>query len=212
MVVTSQQPGADGRGKPLTVGVLALQGGVREHAEVLAGLGVDVRLVRRPEHIPGLDALVLPGGESSTMDKLLRLFDMRVPLRAAITDGLPVLGTCAGLILLADRILDAAPGQQQLGGLDVVVRRNAFGAQNQSFETDLQVPAVTDRPVHATFIRGPVVEEVGERAEVLARVADGRVVAVQQGNLVGISFHPEVAGETAFHEHLLRLAEQRRAR
>lgn len=194
------------------VGVLALQGGVREHETVLRRLGADVVLVRRPEHLDGLEALVLPGGESSAIDKLLRIFEIREPLQQLIRDALPVLGTCAGLILLADEIRDAAPGQQQLGGLDVVVRRNAFGAQNQSFETDLDAPDISADPVHAVFIRGPLVESVGERARVIAALEDGRVVAVGQGNLIGLSFHPEVAGEDRFHAKLLELALARRGR
>lgn len=195
----------------LRAGVLALQGDVREHAAVLDRLGADVVLVRRPEHLEGLDAIVLPGGESSAIDKLMRIFELRDPLREALAQGLPALGTCAGLILLADRVLDAAPGQEQLGGLDVTVRRNAFGAQNQSFETDLEVPEVSAEPIHAVFIRGPVVESVGEGARAIGTLPDGRIVAVAQGSLIGISFHPEVAGEDRFHRRLLALAEARRA-
>ncbi|WP_394552256.1 pyridoxal 5'-phosphate synthase glutaminase subunit PdxT [Agromyces sp. MMS24-JH15] len=185
------------------VGVLALQGDFREHARVLAGLGASVSLVRRPEDLDGIDGLVIPGGESSVMDKLARTFGVAGPLRAAIASGLPVYGTCAGLIMIADTLLDAIAGQESLGGLDVVVRRNAFGSQNQSFEVDLDVPALGDEPVHAVFIRGPVVEAVGPKATVLASLADGRVVAVEQGNLLGTSFHPEITGEHRFHEYFL---------
>lgn len=193
------------------VGVLALQGGVREHETVLRRLGADVVLVRRPEHLEGLEAIVLPGGESSAIDKLMRIFDIREPLQQLIASGLPTLGTCAGLILLADAINDAAPGQQQLGGLDVVVRRNAFGAQNQSFEVDLDAPEISEEPVHAVFIRGPLVESVGEQAHVIAALDDGRVVAVGQGNIIGLSFHPEVAGEGRFHAKLIELTVARRS-
>lgn len=187
----------------MTVGVLALQGDFREHASVLRTLGADVALVRRPEELAGVDGLVIPGGESSVMDKLARTFGLAEPLREAIRGGLPVYGTCAGLIMLADSVLDAITGQQSLGGLDVVVRRNAFGSQLQSFETDLDIPELGERPVHAVFIRGPVVESLGPRATALATLADGRVVAVEQGNLLGTSFHPEITGEHRFHEYFL---------
>ena len=185
------------------VGVLALQGDFREHAHVLALLGAEVSLVRRPEELDAIDGLVIPGGESSVMDKLARTFGLQAPLKAAIAAGLPVYGTCAGLIMLADTVLDAIAGQESLGGLDVVVRRNAFGSQNQSFETDLDIPALGEVPVHAVFIRGPVVESVGPAATPLATLADGRVVAVEQGNLLGTSFHPEITGEHRFHEYFL---------
>ncbi|WP_205649497.1 pyridoxal 5'-phosphate synthase glutaminase subunit PdxT [Agromyces sp. LHK192] len=185
------------------VGVLALQGDFREHARVLAALGARVSLVRRPADLDGVDGLVIPGGESSVMDKLARAYGLFEPLRAAIADGLPVYGTCAGLIMLADTVLDAIAGQQSLGGLDVVVRRNAFGSQNQSFETDLEIPALGDPPVHAVFIRGPVVESVGPDATALASLDDGRVVAVEQGDLLGTSFHPEITGERRFHAYFL---------
>jgi len=192
------------------VGVLALQGDVREHARVLDGLGADVVLVKRPEQLDGVGGLVIPGGESSVIDKLSRVFGLREPIRAAIADGMPVYGTCAGLILLADRILDGMPGQQTFGGLDVTVRRNAFGSQVDSFETDLAVdPAVADSAVHAVFIRAPIVEEVGPSAQALSSLADGRVVAVEQGNLLGTSFHPEVTGETRFHEYFLSTVRRR---
>jgi 5'-phosphate synthase pdxT subunit len=182
--------------------VLALQGDVREHARVLTGLGAEVVLVRRPGELADVDGLVLPGGESSVIDKLSRSFGMQQPIRDAIADGLPVYGTCAGLILLADRITGGILGQQTFGGLDVVVARNAFGGQVESFETDLDVEGFDD-PVHAAFIRAPIVEEVGERAHAIAALPDGRVVAVEQGVLLGTAFHPEVSGETRFHERFL---------
>lgn len=185
------------------IGVLALQGDVREHARVLTDLGADVRPVRRPEDLAAVSGLVLPGGESSVIDKLARAFDMREPLQAAIAEGMPVLGTCAGLILLADRLVDGIAGQQTFGGLDVTVRRNAFGGQTESFETELDVPAVGEPPVRATFIRAPVVDDVGPSAEVIARLPDGTVVGVRQGRLVGLSFHPELDDETRFHALLL---------
>lgn len=188
----------------MSVGVLALQGDFREHADVLRSLGSEVTLVRRPEELAGVTGLVIPGGESSVMDKLTRMFGLAEPLRAAVERGMPVYGTCAGLIMLADTVLDAIRGQQSIGGLDISVRRNAFGSQTASFETDLDVPALGDAPVHAVFIRAPVVESVGPRATALATIADGRCVAVEQGNLLGTSFHPEITGEYRFHEYFLQ--------
>jgi len=185
------------------VGVLALQGDFREHLAVLRGLGADARPIRRPEELAGIGGLVIPGGESSVMDKLSRMFGLQEPIRAAVRAGMPMLGTCAGLIMLADRLVDAIEGQQTFGGLDVLVRRNAFGRQTESFEVDLEIPQLGSDPVHTTFIRGPVVEEVGADAAVLASLEDGRVVAVEQGNLLGISFHPELSGEPRLHQRFL---------
>jgi pyridoxal 5'-phosphate synthase pdxT subunit len=185
------------------VGVFALQGDVREHVAVLRDLGADVREVRTPAQLDEVAGLVIPGGESSVMDKLSRLFALQEPLRARIRAGMPVYGTCAGLIMLADRVHDGIDGQQTLGGLDVAVRRNAFGNQLDSFETALDVPVLGVPPVHAVFIRAPVVDEVGPEVEVLARLDDGRIVAVEQGRLLGTSFHPEVSGERRFHERFL---------
>ena len=170
---------------------------------MLRGLGADVVHVRRPEELAQVDGLVIPGGESSVQDKLSRAFGLAQPLKDAIASGLPVYGTCAGLIMLADRIVEGIAGQQTLGGLDVAVRRNAFGSQLDSFETDLDIAVLGGPPVHAVFIRAPIVETVGPRATVLAALADGRVVAVEQGNLVGTSFHPEVTGDTRFHAYFL---------
>lgn len=169
---------------------------------MLERLGALVSLVRRAEELDAVDGLVIPGGESSVIDKLSRSFGLQAPIRAAIAAGLPVYGTCAGLILLADAVLDAAPGQEGFGGLDVVVRRNAFGRQQESFETELDVDGF-DGAVSATFIRAPLIESVGPKARAIARLADGRVVAVAQGALLGTSFHPEVTGETRFHRRLL---------
>ncbi|CAN5297279.1 pyridoxal 5'-phosphate synthase glutaminase subunit PdxT [soil metagenome] len=185
------------------VGVLALQGDFREHIAVLQSLGADARAIRRPEELAQVGGLVIPGGESSVMDKLSRMFGLADPLKDAIRAGLPVYGTCAGLIMLADRVLDAIAGQQSLGGFDISVRRNAFGSQRDSFETDLSIPVLGDPPVHAVFIRAPVVERVGESVVPLATLEDGRVVAVEQGNLLGTSFHPEMTGDTRFHEYFL---------
>ena len=188
----------------MAVGVLALQGDFREHAAVLRSLGADVELVRRPAELARVSGLVIPGGESSVMDKLSRAFGLAEPLREAISAGLPVYGTCAGLIMLADTVLDAIAGQESIGGLDIAVRRNAFGSQIASFETDLDVPVLGEPPVHAVFIRAPIVEVVGPRARALATLADGRCVAVEQGNLLGTSFHPEITGEHRFHDYFLQ--------
>ena len=191
------------------IGVLSLQGDVREHARVLTDLGADVELVRRPIELAAVEGLVIPGGESSVIDKLSRSFGMREPIRGAIAAGMPMYGTCAGLILLADRITDGIAGQQTFGGLDVTVRRNAFGSQVDSFEVDLDVPALGEPPVHAVFIRAPLVEETGDGVERLAVLEDGRIVAVRQGALLGTSFHPEMTGENRFHALFLDMVRDR---
>ncbi|ROQ41067.1 pyridoxal phosphate synthase yaaE subunit [Frondihabitans sp. PhB188] len=187
----------------MRIGVLALQGDFREHLNVVSSLGETAVPVRREAELAEVDGLIIPGGESSVMDKLSRTFGLAEPLKAAIAAGLPVYGTCAGLIMLADRILDGMAGQQTLGGLDVAVRRNAFGSQRDSFEEDLSVPALPGDTVHAVFIRAPVVESVGKRATPLGTLADGRVVAVEQGDLLGTSFHPEMTNDYRFHEYFL---------
>jgi 5'-phosphate synthase pdxT subunit len=192
-----------GSAAPLKIGVLALQGDFREHLAVLRGFGADAVPVRRASELPEIDGLVIPGGESSVMDKLARTFGLRDPLRETIAGGLPVYGTCAGLIMLAADILDGIEGQESLGGLDIDVRRNAFGSQTDSFEVDLDVPVIGEPPLHAVFIRAPVVERVGPAVETLAALDDGRVVAVQQGNLLGTSFHPEMTQDHRFHGYFL---------
>lgn len=197
-----QAPGVDAPAAPV-VGVLALQGDVREHVRILQRLGAEAVLVRRPDDLASVQALVIPGGESTVIDKLSRAFGLQGPLQEAIRNGLPVYGTCAGLILLADRVEGAGVGQESVGGLDVTVRRNAFGGQLDSFETDLVVPVLGESPVRAVFIRAPAIVSVGHDVEVLAALADGTVVAVRQGALLGTSFHPEVDDETRFHELLL---------
>jgi 5'-phosphate synthase pdxT subunit len=187
----------------LRIGVLALQGDFREHLTVLRGFGADAVPLRRASELSEIDGLVIPGGESSVMDKLSRTFGLRDPLRDAIAAGLPVYGTCAGLIMLSSNILDGIDGQESLGGLDIDVRRNAFGSQPDSFEVDLDVPAVGAPPLHAVFIRAPVVERVGAGVTALATLDDGRVVAVEQGNLLGTSFHPEMTEDHRFHSYFL---------
>ncbi len=184
---------------PLRIGVLAVQGDVREHVRVLTELGANAYGVRRPTELAALDGLVIPGGESTTMDKLVRAFDLFEPLRERIAGGMPVYGSCAGMIMLADRVAEPRPGQQTLGGLDITVRRNAFGRQVDSFEEDIPFAGVDGGPMRAVFIRAPWVEDAGDGVDVLARAA-GRIVAVRQGALLATSFHPEVTGDTRVHE------------
>jgi 5'-phosphate synthase pdxT subunit len=199
---------AEGRaaGRPV-VGVLALQGDVREHLAALRDAGAEPVPVRRPEELEALDGIVLPGGESTTIDKLTRIFEVREPLIKRLEAGLPAFGSCAGMILLADRVVDTAPGQQTLGGIDMTVRRNAFGRQVESFEEDLHVAELDGGPVRAVFIRAPWVEELGDGVDVLARVehgpATGRVVAVRQGHLMATSFHPEITGDHRVHRYFV---------
>ncbi len=185
-----------------TIGVLALQGDVREHRAMLERAGARAVAVRRPAELAAVDGIVMPGGESTTMYKLARSFELFEPLRERLREGLPAFGTCAGMIMLADHIEGGIAGQETLGGLDVVVRRNAFGRQVDSFEADLDVTGLDD-PFHALFIRAPWVEKVGQAVEVVARVvsgeAVGRIVAVRQGSLLATSFHPEITGDHRIH-------------
>lgn len=191
------------------VGVLAVQGDVREHLYAVERAGAVGVTVRRPSELEGVDGLIIPGGESTTMDKLVRAFELYEPLRARIAAGLPVYGSCAGMIMLADRIADGRADQQTLGGLDITVRRNAFGRQVDSFEEDLHIRAIGGGPMRAVFIRAPWVEECGPDVEVLAAVeegpAAGRVVAVRQGHLLATSFHPEVTGDHRFHQLFVQM-------
>ncbi|WP_125569980.1 pyridoxal 5'-phosphate synthase glutaminase subunit PdxT [Nocardioides baekrokdamisoli] len=182
---------------PLRIGVLALQGDVREHVRALEASDVEAFGVRRPRELDGLDGLVLPGGESTTIAKLARHFEVLEPLRACIREGLPTFGTCAGMILLADRIVDGTADQETIGGLDVTVRRNAFGRQVDSFEADLEMIGV-DGSVHAVFIRAPWVEQVGDGVKILAAVGE-HPVAIRQGHLMATSFHPEIDGDGRVH-------------
>jgi len=195
-----------------TIGVLAVQGDVREHLRALEGSGVLGTTVRRPTELGALDGLVIPGGESTTMDKLVRAFDLQAPLRARIADGMPVYGSCAGMIMLADRIADARPDQQTLGGLDITVRRNAFGRQVDSFEEDLHIREIGGEPLRAVFIRAPWIEDAGPAVQVLARVehgpAAGRIVAARQGDLLVTSFHPEVTGDHRVHQLFVEIVRQ----
>lgn len=191
------------------IGVLALQGDVREHVAALSLAGAVASRVRRPAELDVVDALVIPGGESTTIGKLLVTFDLLEPLQKRVRDGMPAFGSCAGMILLADRVLDGTSDQVSVGGLDVTVRRNAFGRQVESFEESLVFDGVDDGPVHAVFIRAPWVEELGEDVVPLARITDGqaagKVVAVRQGALLATSFHPELAGDARVHELFVRM-------
>ena len=185
----------------MRVGVLALQGDFREHLFALEECGVTASIVRRPIELAAVDALVLPGGESTAIANLARSFDMFDPLKARIATGMPVYGSCAGMILLADRVLDAAVGQETFGGLDITVRRNAFGRQVDSFETDLEFAGITNPPIRAIFIRAPWVESVGSTVEVLATFE--HAVAVRQGGLLATSFHPELTGDNRIHRFFI---------
>ncbi|RDI50566.1 pyridoxal phosphate synthase yaaE subunit [Nocardia mexicana] len=183
--------------------MLALQGDVREHFHALEACGADPVNVRRESELAAVDALVLPGGESTAISKLLEVFGLLEPLRQRLRDGMPAFGSCAGMILLAAEVLDTRPDARSLSGIDMTVRRNAFGRQVDSFETDLDFAGIDDGPMRAVFIRAPWVERVGDGVEVLAQVpsgpAQGRIVAVRQGGVVATSFHPEVTGDLRVH-------------
>jgi len=189
-------------------GVLALQGAVEEHREALASCGAEPVEVRTPEDLAECDCLIIPGGESTTIGKLLDRFELLEPIRARASQGMPVWGTCAGLILLARDVTAGLPGQPLLGLLDAQVERNAFGRQVDSFEADLDVPALGPEPFPAVFIRAPLPRRLGEGVEVLARHA-GQPVAVRQGSLLGTSFHPELTGDHRFHRYFLSLTNRR---
>jgi 5'-phosphate synthase pdxT subunit len=182
------------------VGVLSLQGDFREHLQAFSRLGIPAIPVKTLSALESVSGLVIPGGESTTIGKLARIFDLFEPIKTSIASGLPVFGTCAGLIMLADEIIDGIEGQETFGGLDVVVQRNAFGNQLDSFEVDLGFEGV-EGLVHAAFIRAPLITMVGAKATVVSSLADGRVVGVRQGNRLGISFHPEVTGEDRIHQY-----------
>ena len=182
------------------VGVLSLQGDFREHLQAFDRLGILAVSVKRRSELDSVSGLVIPGGESTTIGKLARIFDLFEPIRESIANGLPVFGTCAGLIMLADRITDGIVGQETFGGLDVVVQRNAFGNQLDSFEVDLPFKGIEGH-LHAAFIRAPLITEVGSDVDIVARLEDGRIVGVRQANRLGISFHPEVTGEDRVHRY-----------
>ncbi|WP_222853502.1 pyridoxal 5'-phosphate synthase glutaminase subunit PdxT [Fodinicola acaciae] len=194
------------------VGILALQGDVREHAAALAEAGADPVTVRRAGELDGVDGLLIPGGESTTISRLARIFDLTEPIRKRIAAGMPAYGSCAGMIMLADTVLDGRADQESFGGVDMVVRRNAFGRQVDSFSADVPVVGLGEQPVHAVFIRAPWVESVGPGVQVLAQVsggpADGRIVAVRQGSLLATSFHPELTGDRRVHALFVDMVRQ----
>ncbi len=193
--------------KKLHIGVLALQGDFEAHLKMLAELGVEGKAVRLAKHLDDLDGIIIPGGESTTIGKLMVLHGLEEPVQQKIREGFPIWGTCAGLILLARETDNALAGQPLLASMHIRVRRNAFGSQRESFETDLSVPVLGEAPFHAFFIRGPVIESVGPEVEVLATLDDGTIVAVREGALLGTAFHPEVAGDPRFHQYFLRIVQ-----
>src|ERR1700704_409754 len=205
--VAGQGSGAE-IARPLVIGVLAVQGDFAEHAAMLrrADPDVVVREVRTPKDLAGLDGLIVPGGESTTMGKLLVAYGLEEPIRSAAQSGLPVWGTCAGMILLAREIIGGEP-DGRIGLMDLTVQRNAFGRQIDSFETDLAFKGL-EHPIHAVFIRAPLVERVGPEAEVLATLTDGRVVAARQGHLLATAFHPELTPDTSLHAFFIRSCQQ----
>ena len=197
-----------------TIGVLALQGDVREHLRALTECGAGSRPVRRPDELDAVDALVIPGGESTTMSNLAVSFGLLDPIRKRIADGMPVYGSCAGMIMLATTVLDGRPDQESFGGIEMTVRRNAFGRQVDSFEAPVEIEGIAGGAFHAVFIRAPWVEDVGSDVRVMGRVtsgpAAGRIVAVQQGNLLATAFHPELTGDLRVHRHFVELVRQGR--
>jgi len=193
------------RNPDLRIGVLALQGDFEAHLKMLEEAGAQGKAVRLPEQLAEIDGIIIPGGESTTIGKLMVMYGLDEVLREKIRQHVPVWGTCAGLILLARETDNALVGQPLLASMDIRVRRNAFGSQRESFETDLSVPALGEAPFHAFFIRGPAIEEVGPGVEVLAALNDGTIVAVREGTLLGTAFHPEVSGDARFHQYFLRI-------
>jgi 5'-phosphate synthase pdxT subunit len=193
------------------IGVLALQGDFEAHLKMLAEAGADGKAIRLPTQLEDLDGIIIPGGESTTIGKLMIVYNLLEVLQRKIREGVPIWGTCAGLILLAKETDNAMAGQPLLASMDIRVRRNAFGSQRESFETDLSVPVLGEAPFHAFFIRGPVVESVGPQVEVLATLDDGSIVAVREGTLLGTAFHPEVAGDSRFHHYFLRIVQSVRS-
>lgn len=209
----TQRPPASYSVRKLRIGILGLQGDFEAHLKALqqaaTTLHLDVEgvIVKLPHHLRDVDGIILPGGESTTIGKLMELYGLKEPLQAIIRQGVPVWGTCAGLILLARETDNALAGQPLLASMNIRVCRNAFGSQRESFETNLSVPELGETPFHAFFIRGPSVTTVGPEVQVLATLDDGTIVAVRQGSLLGTAFHPEVAGDSRFHDYFLRLVQ-----
>ncbi len=192
----------------MTIGVLSLQGDVREHVAALADLGEQARSVRTPDDLGGLAGLIIPGGESTTLSLLLESSGLFEPVAGLLDEGLPVFGTCAGMILLATEVLDGRADQRRFGVVDLTVRRNGFGRQVASFECDLDVPALGDAPVHAVFIRAPVVEMVGSGVEVLATLPPAQPVVCRQGSALVASFHPELTGDRRLHQLFVEMTKE----
>ena len=192
----------------MKIGVLALQGDFREHGQVLRRIGIDAPEVRLPRDLEQVDGLIIPGGESTTIGKLLVMFDLMDDLRQRALDGFPIYGTCAGAIVLSKDVHDRGCDQPVLAVMDMTIRRNAFGRQVDSFEADLPVPILGDEPFHAVFIRAPVIQRIGPDVEPLARLSDGTVVAAQQGNLLATAFHPELTQDGRFHQYFAHIVER----
>ena len=194
--------------KNLKIGVLALQGAFIEHSRILQQLGVETSEIRLPGQLTELDGLIMPGGESTTILKLMHGYGLFQPLKELIGKGFPVWGTCAGMICLASRIKNSQQSSlQPLEAMDITVKRNAFGRQLDSFEIDLEIPVLGTQPYHAVFIRAPLIEKVGEQVEVLAKLPDGTIVAARQGNLLASSFHPELTADTRFHQYFQKIVD-----
>jgi pyridoxal 5'-phosphate synthase pdxT subunit len=189
----------------MKIGILALQGAFREHEQMLQNLGAETVLVKKPEHLEGLDGIVIPGGESTSIGRLLREYQLIEPIRKMASEGMPVFGTCAGMIVMAKEIVGGE--EPHLALMDVSVNRNSFGRQVDSFETDLDIPAIGDSPFPAVFIRAPHIASVGKACEVLGTYQD-RIVAVKQGNLLALSFHPELTNDDRFHRLFLKMVEE----
>jgi 5'-phosphate synthase pdxT subunit len=189
----------------MTVGILALQGDFREHEEMLRAIGAPTLQVRLPKHLTQVERLIIPGGESTTIGKLLTIYRLIEPIRARAKAGMPLWGTCAGAILMATSIADGRPDQPSLALMDVTARRNAFGSQLDSFETDLSIPPIGEAPLHTVFIRAPVLERLGPGVQALARLAGGEIVAAQQDRLLATCFHPELTHDDRMHRYFLEL-------
>ena len=191
----------------MRVGGLALQGDFIEHEGILARIGAEPVEVRLPHDLEGLDGLIIPGGESTTIGQVAERWGLLEPIRAFARSGHPIWGTCAGMIMLANEVVDGVPGQPLLGILDIAARRNAFGRQLESFEAELSVPALGEKPFHGVFIRAPIIERIGEGVETIARLADGTVVAARQGNILALAFHPELTDDPRLHSYFLNIVD-----